>query len=149
MLIIFTKHIFDSIDAHIIHRQLKSYYLHEKYYNNSVLFVFVGIYISGVPHVDSCSWKAPWNQVTREQKRYLRNRYSIQCGICQLQRVLFVDPIYHRNPKTCYLPISPNSNEMMCRDKFSLCRLQRRTNRCNFINNKSYRICETWSTKHI
>ncbi|CAH8557131.1 unnamed protein product [Schistosoma rodhaini] len=112
------------------------------------VYLITGIYISGVPHVDSCSWKAPWSQVTREQKRYLRNRYSIQCGICQLQRVLYIDPIYHRNPKTCYLPISPNSNEMMCRDKFSLCRLQKRTNRCNFINNKSYRICETWSTKH-
>ncbi|KAH8877940.1 Metalloproteinase inhibitor 1 [Schistosoma japonicum] len=113
------------------------------------VYLITGIYISDVPHVDSCSWKSPWSQVTREQKRYLRKRYSVHCGICRLQRVLFIDPFHHRNPNTCYLPISPNSNEMMCRDKFSLCRLQRRINRCNFTNNKSYRICETWSSKHI
>ncbi|VDQ14370.1 unnamed protein product [Trichobilharzia regenti] len=40
----------------------------------------------------------------------------------------------------------------MCRDKFSLCHFSQKrnnNNRCKFTNNKSYRICKTWSTKQI
>ncbi|CAH8536671.1 unnamed protein product [Heterobilharzia americana] len=113
------------------------------------IYLITGIYISNVAHVDSCSWKSPWSQVTKEQKRHLRKRYSLHCGICRLQRVLYVNPVHHRDPNTCYVPVSPNSNEMTCRDKFSICRLHRRTNRCSFANNRPYHICETWSAKHI
>ncbi|CAH8846001.1 unnamed protein product [Trichobilharzia szidati] len=121
------------------------------------IYLITGIYVSDVPHVDSCSWKSPWSQVTKEQKRYLRKRYALHCGTCRLQRVLYVNPVYHRDPNTCYVPISPNSNELMCRDKFSLCQFSQKrninnnnhNNRCKFTNNKSYRICKTWSTKQI
>nr|CAH8845976.1 unnamed protein product [Trichobilharzia regenti] len=48
------------------------------------IYLITGIYVSDVPHVDSCSWKSPWSQVTKEQKRYLRKRYALHCGTCRV-----------------------------------------------------------------
>ncbi|VDP67718.1 unnamed protein product [Echinostoma caproni] len=71
-----------------------------------------GLYVDGLPSVDSCSWKAPWNEVTRQQERYLRSKYSLFCGICKIQRVLRLDPQYHNRSDTCYVAHSPNPNEV-------------------------------------
>ncbi|KER23694.1 hypothetical protein T265_08461 [Opisthorchis viverrini] len=108
------------------------------------VYLITGLYEDGVPNVDSCSWKARWNDVTRQQKRHLRFKYQAYCGICKIQRVLRINPIYHRRSDTCYVALTPNPNELACRDRFSICRYKRQTQSCGFNQRTPYEICEKW-----
>ncbi|KAF5406348.1 hypothetical protein PHET_00123, partial [Paragonimus heterotremus] len=124
------------------------------------VYLLTGLFFDGTPNVDSCSWKAKWSEVTRQQKRYLRLKYHLFCGICkslqvhfepfmsQIQRVHRIEPEVHQQPDTCYVPISPNQNEMVCRDRFSLCRYRRHTKTCEFNRRTPYDICEKWLSSY-
>ncbi|KAF8572358.1 hypothetical protein P879_00256 [Paragonimus westermani] len=112
------------------------------------VYLLTGLFFDGTPNVDSCSWKAKWSEVTRQQKRYLRLKYHLFCGICKIQRVHRIEPEVHQQPDTCYVPISPNQNEMVCRDRFSLCRYRRHTKTCEFNRRTPYDICEKWLSSY-